>query len=258
MFTGNLHHGVLSRPTARRTILRTGIGAAVGLALRGTALGQGAAFAADSKNISAAEALQKLIDGNKRFVSGQLLRPNQNEARRLEVAKGQLPFATIVSCVDSRVPPELVFDQGLGDLFVLRVAGNVLNDEILGSIEFGIEDYQIPIVVVLGHERCGAVVAAVDAIKANAKAPGHIGSLVEGLRPAVVTAQQAEAARQLLGPSFAEPIDQVDIAVRANAVNSANEIRNSEPIIADEVKHGAVAVYAMRYDLDTGVAEMLG
>ena len=108
------------------------------------------------------------MEGNQRFVSNQPLRPNQSEARRLEVAKSQLPFATIVSCVDSRVPPELVFDQGFGDLFVLRVAGNLSNDEILGSIEFGIEEYRIPLVVVLGHERCGAVVAAIDAVKANA------------------------------------------------------------------------------------------
>jgi carbonic anhydrase len=250
-------HGVLRTPTTRRIILRTGIGAAAGLALGGLGLVSRPAFAADSKNITPAEALQRLIDGNKRFASGQPLRPNQSEARRLEVAQGQLPFATIVSCVDSRVPPELVFDQGLGDLFVLRVAGNVINDEILGSIEFGIEEYQVPLVVVLGHERCGAVVATVDAVKANAKAPGHIGSLVEGIRPAAITAQQAEANRQLLGPTFSTPVDQVDIAVRVNAVNSANQVRNSEPIIHEEVLHGNVAVYAMRYDLETGMVELL-
>src|SRR5437773_6396301 len=105
--------------------------------------------------------------------------------RRAELTKSQHPFAIIVSCSDSRVPPEIVFDQGLGDLFVLRVAGNVIDDHSLGSIEYAVDHLAVRLIVVLGHQRCGAVKAAKETIDDNGKAPGHIESLVTAIRPAV-------------------------------------------------------------------------
>src|SRR6059036_1627413 len=105
--------------------------------------------------------------------------------RREELAKSQHPFAVVLGCSDSRVPPEIVFDQGLGDLFVLRVAGNVINDESLGSIEYAVDHLAVRLIVVLGHQRCGAVKAEKDTIAAKGEAPGHIQSLVTAIKPAV-------------------------------------------------------------------------
>ena len=111
--------------------------------------------------ISADDALAQLVEGNRRFVSGEVARPHQSAARRAELAKGQAPVAIVLTCSDSRVAPELYFDQGLGDLFVIRNAGNVLDDHVLGSIEYAVEHLHVPLLIVIGHEKCGAVSAAV-------------------------------------------------------------------------------------------------
>ena len=136
--------------------------------------------------LSSGQALQQLLDGNKRYVSTNFAHPDQTAERRIEIANAQYPFACILGCSDSRVPAEIVFDQGLGDLFMVRVAGNVASSgEVLASIEFAVAELQVPLVLVLGHERCGAVTAAVDAVVRGSVAPGHIGSLVDAIRPAV-------------------------------------------------------------------------
>ena len=127
------------------------------------------------------EALQKLIEGNKRFVWGEVIHPNQSVEYRDEVAENPHPFAIILSCSDARVPPEIIFDCGIGDLFVVRNAGNVINNEILGSIEYAVEYFGVRLIVVLGHNRCGAVTAAVQ----NGNFPGHIKSLIDAIQPAV-------------------------------------------------------------------------
>ncbi len=186
------------------------------------------------------EALQRLIDGNKRYVDLKVQRPDQTADRRTEVAKGQSPFALILSCSDSRVPPEILFDQGLGDLFVMRTAGNVTDDIVLGSIEFGVEELGIPLLVVLGHERCGAVTAAVN----GDHVPGHISAIVEAIQPAVdkVKGQSGDA---------------VDNAVRANALMVAEQLAAAGPILSESVKAGKLMVVAARYDLDTGTVEIL-
>ena len=139
----------------------------------------------DQPMISPAEAISKLKEGNGRYTSGSLQHPGQTAERRTELAKTQHPFATIVSCSDSRVPPEIVFDQGLGDLFVVRVAGNVINDEGLGSVEYTVDHLGTRLILVLGHQSCGAVKAARETIAAKGKAPGHIQSLVTAIKPAV-------------------------------------------------------------------------
>ena len=134
---------------------------------------------------SANEALQKLIDGNKRFVTGQFALKDLGDARREELVKGQKPFAVILTCSDSRVPPEHIFDQGLGDIFVVRNAGNVVDPVTLGSIEYAVEHLLAPLVVVLGHDYCGAVKAAVD----GGEAPGSIGAIIAKLLPSVEKAK---------------------------------------------------------------------
>ena len=199
-------------------------------------------FAADphAKGISPADALAKLQRGNKRAVSGQTLHPHSSKARRDEVAKGQQPFAIIVACSDSRVPPELVFDQGLGDLFVVRVAGEVLDDPSIASIEYAVEHLGSKLIVVLGHERCGAVKAAVD----GGDLPGHLGSLVNAIQPAV-------------DMTVGEKGDRLDLTVRANVKRVVNDLRESEPILSDAVKSEKIKVVGMYYDLDTGKAEIV-
>ena len=158
------------------------------------------------------------------------------------MAQGQKPFAIVFGCVDSRVPPELVFDRGLGDVFVIRTAGQVLDDAGLGSIEFGVEELGIPLVMVLGHEKCGAVAATIEAVEHNAEAPGHIGALVEGIRPAV---------EQVKG----QPGDLLDNAVRANVELTVRQLKTS-PILAEALETGHIKIVGARYDLDTGVVEV--
>jgi carbonic anhydrase len=153
----------------------------------------------------------------------------------VEVAKGQHPIAIIVGCSDSRVAPEIVFDQGLGDLFVVRVAGNVVDDHAIGSIEYAVEHLHASLIVVLGHDRCGAVQAAIS----GDDAPGHIQSLVESIRPAV------EAAKS-------EPGDLLDNAINENVRRVVNQLQTSQPILGQEVQEGHLQVVGARYLLDGG------
>ena len=139
----------------------------------------------DQPSVAPAEAISKLKEGNGRYTSGSAQHPGQTAERRAELANTQHPFATIVDCSDSRVPPEIVFDQGLGDLFIFRVAGNVIDDHGLGSIEYAVDHLGVRLILVLGHQRCGAVDAARETIAAKGKAPGHIQSLVTAIKPAV-------------------------------------------------------------------------
>jgi carbonic anhydrase len=194
----------------------------------------------ESTSISPDQAVVRLKIGNARFVAGQLLHERQDGARRKEVANGQKPFAVIVSCADSRVPPEIIFDQGIGDLFVLRVAGNLADNAIIGSIEYAVEHLGSKLVVVMGHERCGAVKATLE----GGVPEGHIGSLVEAIRPAVAKVRGKGG-------------DELDNAVRTNAKLVAEELRSSKPILEEKVKEKKLKVVAARYDLDSGVVEVL-
>jgi carbonic anhydrase len=178
--------------------------------------------------------LQALKSGNDRFVAGHPLHPNQDTDRRTDLSAGQHPFAIIVGCSDSRVPPEIVFDQGLGDLFVVRVAGNVVDDHALGSIEYAVEHLHVKLIVVLAHDKCGAVQAAV----AGGDAPGHIQSIVDAIQPAVDKAKT-------------EPGDVLDNAIDENARNTADRITH-DPALTHEIESGELDVEAARYKLDTG------
>ncbi len=166
--------------------------------------------------------------------------PNQDKSRRDEVKTGQKPFAIIVGCSDSRIPPEILFDQGIGDLFVIRLAGNIVDDTALGSIEYAADHLGTRLVVVLGHAKCGAVTAAAG----GGEAHGHIGSIVQLIIPAV------ERARDKSG-------DLVDNAIRENARLVAAAISSSKPILSKMVEEGKIAVVPAYYDIDTGVVELL-
>ena len=161
---------------------------------------------------------------------------SQAAKRRAELTKSQHPFAIIVSCSDSRVPPEIIFDQGLGDLFVLRVAGNVMNDESLGSIEYAVDHLAVRLIVALGHQSCGAVKAAKEMIAAKAEAPAHIQSLVNAIRPAVDGTVNGD----------------LEATIEANAKNVAQALRSSMPILKPKVDGGEVQVISGNYSLDTG------
>ena len=200
----------------------------------------GAMAATDGSAVSGDMAQQKLMDGNKRYVDARLLHPNQTPQRRAEVAKGQHPFAAIVSCADSRVPPEILFDQGLGDLFVVRLAGNILDDAVLASLEYAVEHLSVKYIMVLGHERCGAVEATIK----GGETPGHIGSLVKAIQPAVDNAKK-------------QPGDLLDNAVSANITMVVQKLKSSSPTLVELVKKGALTVVGARYDLDDGVVAIL-
>src|SRR5581483_5977165 len=174
--------------------------------------------------VAPAEAISKLKEGNSRYVSGNLQHPGQTPERRTELANSQHPFAIIVSCSDSRVPPEIVFDQGLGDLFVLRVAGNVINDESLGSIEYAVDHLGTRLIVVLGHQRCGAVEAAKKAIQ-----------------PAI------EATAK----------DDLETSIKANVKHVVQSLRSSTPVLKARVDSGDLQVTGAYYSLDIGAVTFL-
>ena len=194
--------------------------------------------------IEGGPALQRLMNGNLRFVANYLQSPGQHPERREQVAEGQHPFAAILCCADSRVPPEIVFDQGLGDLFVVRVAGNVADDEIIGSLEYAVEHLGVKLIMVLGHERCGAVRAALEARVTGSHVEGHLGHLLHSLEPAI------SAADVTLGNVW-------DVVIDTNATLTAQQLQHAQPILAEFVEHGEVQVVAARYDLDTGLVKLL-
>jgi carbonic anhydrase len=194
-------------------------------------------FAADpsTPSVTLDEALNRLKAGNERFVSSKESSSKPIATRRAETAKGQNPFAIIVGCADSRTAPEIVFDQGIGDLFVVRTAGNLVDDYALGSIEYAVDHLGVRLIVVLGHERCGAVTAAL----ASGSAPGHINALVRDIQPAVLAAKGKE------GDPLANAIHENDAAVAA-------KIREQAQLgeLAPQVR-----VVEGYYDLDTGKVE---
>src|SRR5213080_2297559 len=223
---------------------------------------------ADQAIVPPAEAMSRLKEGNGRYTSGNRQHPHESSEerayvatnsyenagmiflgmtaaeaakRRAELTKSQHPFAIIVTCSDSRVPPEIVFDQGLGDLFVLRVAVNVINDHSLGSIEYAVDHLAVRLIVVLGHQRCGAVKAAKETIAAKGKAPGHIESLVTAIRPAV----EATVKRDL------------EATVKANVKNVVQALRSSTPVLKAKVDASELRVIGAYYSLDTGMVAFM-
>lgn len=198
------------------------------------------AKASEIKNISIEESLQKLREGNTRFVEMRLIHPDQTIEKRMELIKGQHPFVIIITCSDSRVAPEIIFDQGLGDIFEIRNAGNVLDDHVIGSIEYAVAHLGTPVILVLGHEDCGAIKAAI----AHNKESKHIKSLVKSIEPAVKQAEKQTG-------------DMVENTVKNNVVNVVNELRESKPILKKYYGEGKVEIIGGYYHLDSGKVDYI-
>jgi carbonic anhydrase len=237
-----------SRPLERRTLLRS-----LGLLSAGGALSLAAphsALAADPATTDACipcapntpeRALRRLTKGNCRFVAGEMIHPRQDVARRREVAKGQDPFAQVFSCIDSRVPPEIVFDQGLGDLFVIRTAAQTLDDLVQGSVEYGPVVYRTPLVVVMGHQRCGAVDAAVESLENGRDLGPYLNRIVTALEPAYDAAKASGVPRDRL----------VDATTRWQTALTVQALE-ADPRLAPLIGAGSLVIQGAYYSLDTG------
>jgi len=195
--------------------------------------------AAAAPTMSAEQALKLLLEGNQRFVAGKLEHPNQTPARRAEVAKGQHPFASVLACSDSRTPPEIIFDRGLGDLFTVRVAGNVADQVVIESLDYSVTHLGVRVVMVLGHRRCGAVIAAVEGHEEE----GDVGPMLSELKPAVAA-------------SRGMPGDPVENAVRENVKLVVKNLATSTELSA-MVNSGELKIVGGIYDLETGTIELL-
>lgn len=196
--------------------------------------------------LTAQDALQRLKQGNQNFVKGDTQYQMLNQLERAKLAtQSQNPFAIILGCSDSRVPAEMVFDQGLGDLFVIRVAGNIVAPSQVGSVEFAAEHYQCPLVVVLGHSQCGAIQATIDSLQHPEKtASRNLMSIVNRVRPAVEMLFQTELAQDT------EKL--CKHAVRANVFASVNQLRHGSAVLENLIEKGQLAIVGAEYSLETG------
>jgi len=184
-------------------------------------------------------AMSLLLEGNVRFASGRSTHPHQDAQRRAATANGQSPFAVIITCSDSRVPPEVLFDRGIGDLFVIRTAGNVVDDIALGSIEYAVAHLGVSLIMVLGHTGCGAVKAALDGVDEA----GHISAVLDAIKPAVDQARAAETAAD-------ESL--LDAAAKANVRNVVKQLETCEPVLRAHVDDEVLLVVGGYYDLESG------
>jgi len=191
-----------------------------------------------------AEAWAKLARGNERFVAGDHRHPNQDAARRHSLTEGQTPFAVFFGCADSRVAAEIIFDRGLGDLFVVRTAGHVIDSGVLGSIEFGVAILDIPLIVILGHDSCGAVSATVAAVRDGVLPGGYIRDIVQRVIPSVLAANQA-------GLTSADEIEAEHVR------HTLHLLTERSRLIADRVASGQLAVVGAAYTLEDGRARIV-
>ncbi|MEM7261735.1 MAG: carbonic anhydrase [Planctomycetota bacterium] len=200
--------------------------------------------------ISADEALDRLMAGNQRFIAGRAGEtPVTDSSRRRELVEGQNPFAVVLGCSDSRVPAEIVFDQGLGDLFMIRVAGNIVAPSQIGSIEYAAAQFGTPLVVVLGHSSCGAVVATLDELQRDdAIRSPNLRSIVDRIRPGV---------EGLLRTAPDSPAELVERAVVANVMASVEDLRNGSEILEELVSKGELRIVGAKYSLDSGRVDFL-
>ena len=194
--------------------------------------------------ISPSEAWQRLREGNTRFVSGEALHPNQDASRRSALVNAQDPFAVIFGCADSRLAAEIIFDLGLGDAFVVRTAGHVIDDAVLGSLEYGVSVLNIPLIVILGHDNCGAVTATKNAVETGQIPPGFIRDLVERITPSVLT-------------SLREGKTEINDMVVEHAKQTAARLLESSQVISAAVDDSSTAVISVAYRLEEGRAELV-
>lgn len=207
----------------------------------------GTASAFVKSDVPPEAALKMLQEGNGRFVKAAVKRPNQNAKQRLQTAeKGQKPFAAVLSCADSRVPVEVIFDRGIGDIFVVRDAGNIATTTDIGSIEYAVDHLGTPLVVVLGHSKCGAVTAAVE----GGDAPPNIKAIVDFIAPAVTTAKSANPDKT--GDAL------VPAAITANIWQAMADIYKNSPLMREKVKDSKVKLVGASYDIKTGKVNWMG
>ena len=201
-----------------------------------------AVAAGPKTNLTADQVLKLLKDGNDQYLTdAPFRRESTDKQRRIEIARGQAPLAVLVSCSDSRVPPELLFGRGLGELFIVRNAGNTIDTTAMGSLQYAVAELGVPLVLVLGHERCGAVDAAVSVVEKGAMFPGSIGQMIEPIIPAVITAKTKPGD------------DLLDKSVRENVRRTVARLRTaSDPLLLDPIKAGELRIVGARYDLDDG------
>jgi carbonic anhydrase len=183
-----------------------------------------------------AAALLALLEGNSRFVDGRPEHPNQDVHRRAELQAGQAPFAVVFGCADSRVAAEIIFDRGLGDLFMIRTAGHVVDSAVLGSVEFAVEELGVPLVLILGHDSCGAVTAALTAVRSGEMPRGYVRDIVERIAPAVMASKNGG----------------IDDIVAENVRQTASLLLERSPILARQVDSGRCRVVGVVYDLADG------
>lgn len=196
-------------------------------------------------NTSPREAWTALVEGNRRFVADTPEHPSQGIDHRASLVGGQHPSAIVFGCADSRVAAEIIFDQGLGDMFVVRTAGHVVDSAVLGSIEFGVEVLNTPLIVVLGHDSCGAVKATIDALEAGTVPGGFIRDIVERVTPSVLEARR-------------EGIDGVDEVVARHVLETGNLLTQRSPIIERRIESGKLAIVGATYKLSDGCIELQG
>lgn len=192
-------------------------------------------------------ALIKLKSGNERYCAGRQVHPHLSQSWRDSIITGQRPFAVVLGCADSRVPPELIFDQGLGDLFVVRIAGNILDEVVLGSIEFAAAQLEVPLVVVLAHSNCAAVTATL----AGGELDGHLPHIARAISPALDAARRAGELPEDAAATAVDP------AAKANARLVAARLREARPILGGLVASGLLEVLPAFYDLDSGRVDFI-
>lgn len=237
------------RPLSRRAVLRSGLG--LSGAVLAASTGIAAVGEAASATVSLAspktpeEALSRLLAGNARFSRGKARNPGRGNARRVRTAQGQKPYAAVLTCADSRVPPELVFDEGLGDLFTVRVAGNTATDAVvIGSIEYAVAELGSLLIFVLGHSACGAVKAAIDVVTKGATLPGNIGAFVAPIVPAVEEVKDV-AKEQLL-----------EAAIERNVHRTIAQLSTVD-IIRNLVDQKKLLVAGGEYELESGKVDVV-
>jgi len=229
---------------ARRTVLKLAAAASAGLTFVPHAFAQGAKAPPKPENVLSPDAaLDRLMKGNARYVEGVSRRHDFSHERE-PLRTGQNPFAGVLSCADSRIAPEYCFDTGRGDVFVCRVAGNFASDEIVASLEYAVQVLNAPLIMVLGHDACGAVDATVKSIKDGTTLPGHLPSLVAAISPAVKAVQ-------------GEPGDLLDNAIRRNVTLNVDKLRAAGPILSKFVDDKKVRIVGGLYKLASGKVELL-
>lgn len=229
---------------ARRAFFRRACCGSLGLAAS-VAAAPAFAAAGPKSNLTPDQALAALKEGNAKYLTDAPFRGVMGRERRIEIARQQVPLAVLVSCSDSRVSPELLFGRGLGELFIVRNAGNTVDTVALGSIEYAVAVLGVPLVVVLGHERCGAVDAAVSVVEKNTVFPGSLNQMIEPIIPAALIARSTGAKGDAL----------LDLAVRENVRRVVTRLRNSDPVMMQPLQAGRLKVVGARYDLDDGAVE---